>query len=201
MLERISELPGTVFDLPGYLDDFWPRRYAMDGVLWKLERIQTFREPDDPSWIAMTEGDWERSLRLIQDMRDEIDEEFAETRDIEMRRIRVVEFPVSAYLQWESHVFELRVKAGERIRVVHPDTVAEFEREAPLPELVVLGSSAMYQVLYDERDTPCGSRRINDPNAVEACQRELSEIYRRGEDFSRFFEREIVPLPVPKPSY
>jgi hypothetical protein len=34
---------------------------------WKLERGQAFAEPGNASWEAFARGDWDESLRLIED--------------------------------------------------------------------------------------------------------------------------------------
>ncbi|MFC7589334.1 hypothetical protein ACFQYP_40875 [Nonomuraea antimicrobica] len=65
MLERIHEITGVLLSADEYLDDFWPNFRKTDDVLWKLERIQSFRQAGEPSWVAMMEGDWNRSLKLI----------------------------------------------------------------------------------------------------------------------------------------
>jgi hypothetical protein len=56
MLEQVRGVPGQVFDPEGYLADFWPYFQRISDVFWKLERIQDFREPDDTSWVALSEG-------------------------------------------------------------------------------------------------------------------------------------------------
>ncbi|MBG0828961.1 hypothetical protein HS041_14395 [Planomonospora sp. ID67723] len=197
MLDRVRAAPGRLLDAAAYLDDFWPRFGRLgDEPFWKLERAQHFREPDVASWSAMVAGDWERSLVLVEEMRADI----ASASGPELRRVRIVEQPVTPYLQWEMQILRLRAEAGERIRVLPAKSVAHLEASGTrLPEVVLLGSLAMYEVLYDRTGTLSGARRIDDPDLLGSCRAELSRLYDQGEDLLNYFDREIIPLPPPKP--
>ncbi|MEO3871682.1 DUF6879 family protein [Nonomuraea sp. B12E4] len=193
MLERIREISAVRLGADGYFDDFWPNFRKIDGVFWKFERIQSFREAGEPSLVAMMEGDWERSLKLI-------DDEPVAARRAERfvrRRIRVVEQPVTPYLQWEMHVLALRDPGVEQVRVLDAGEVADLEVRRRLPELVVLGTSVMYEVTYDAEGTHSGARRIDDHDVIAACCGELDKLYAVAEGFRDYYEREIVPLPAP----
>ncbi|WP_103956152.1 DUF6879 family protein [Nonomuraea solani] len=194
MLERIHEITGVLLSADEYLDDFWPNFRNIDEVFWKLERIQSFREAGQASWVAMMAGDWERSLKLIDDERGGAYERGSFVR----RRIRVVEEPITPYLQWEMHVLALRVADAEQVRVLDAGEVAELEVGRRLPELVVLGTSVMYEVTYDAAGTHSGARRIDDRDVIAACRGELDKLFSVGEDFRTYYEREIVPLPAPR---
>ncbi|MET7338607.1 DUF6879 family protein [Nonomuraea sp. NPDC005650] len=188
MLERIHEISGVLLSADGYLDDFWPNFRNIDDVFWKLERIQRF-EAGEPSWLAMMEGDWERSLKLVDDSGVE-----GRSRAFPCRRIRIVEQPVTPYLQWEMHVLALRVAVAEQVRVLDAGEVSDLEIDRRLPELVVLGSSVMYEVTYDASGAHSGARRIDDPEVIAACRGELDKLFAAGEDFQVYYEREIVPM-------
>jgi hypothetical protein len=196
MLDRINEIPGVVLSADGYLDDFWPNFRNIDDVFWKLERIQSFRQSGEPSWVAMM-GDWDRSLKLIDDEPAAAREPGRRAKSVTRRRIRIVEQPVTPYLQWEMHVLALRAAATEKVRVLDAAEVADLEIDRPLPELVVLGSLVMYEITYDSTGAHSGARRIDDPEVIAACRGELDKLYAVGEDFRTYYERDIVPLPAP----
>lgn len=198
MLERIHEISGVLLDADEYLDDFWPNFRKIDDVFWKLERIQSFRQAGEPSWVAMMEGDWDRSLKLIDDGRGAAGEGASSAERFVRRRIRIVEQPVTPYLQWEMHVLALRVATAEQVRVLDAGEVAEIEVGRRLPELVVLGTVVMYEVTYDDSGTHSGARRIDDREVIAACRGELDKMFAAGEDFRGYYEREIVPLPAPR---
>ncbi|MFF2788155.1 DUF6879 family protein [Streptomyces sp. NPDC058049] len=199
MFECFREGAGEVLERPDYLDDFG--RFYGSGIrfLAKIERGQTFKEQGSPSWDAFASGDWAGALRLIEAERDSVAAYFqdAARRGLAFRRLRVVEFPVTPYLQWEMNSFRLRSELGEEIRVLDARAIADLERDGPLPEVVVLGNSVMYTVIYDEELKGAGARRFLDPEQIKTTVAEFEYLYRKGEEFSEFFKREIAPLGPP----
>jgi hypothetical protein len=194
MLDRVRCVPGHRLHAHTYLDEFWNYFDRLgDETLWKLERTQHFQEPDVSSWVAMMEGDWNHALALIEEMRATI----GSAPRSALRRLRIVRRPVTSYLQWEMQILRIRVEQGEEIRVLPADAVAQLEATAELPEVVLLGSLVMYEVLYDETGLLAGARRIDDPKILAGCRTELAELYEKGEDLLTYFDREIAPLPPP----
>ncbi|WP_248961257.1 DUF6879 family protein [Sphaerisporangium perillae] len=195
VFERVRETPAAVMPPEIYGPEFRRSYESADGIVWKLERAQVFHEPYEPSWVAMTEGDWERSLRLIDELRGSLPRDYAGYA--EFRRVRVVEPPLTPYMQWELHVLAARAEAGERARVVPGSAVRSYERSLPLPEILVFESALMYEVLYDGAGAHLGGRCITDPDVVEPCLAALIALYEQGEDLSAYFRREVAPLPAP----
>ncbi|MEV0380937.1 DUF6879 family protein [Nonomuraea sp. NPDC050643] len=183
---------GLVLDVPGYQAGFDRDHELCAEPMWKLERAQEFYEPDVASWRAMMDGDWERSMALADRMAGPVADYFRHRHPV--RRVRVVEFPITAYLQWEMHVLALRAAAGSPCRVVPAAHVAGCE---PVPELVIFDPSLMYEVLYDRYGGGRGGRRITDPGVVGPCLGAVRELFAGGEDVLDFHRREIVPLPPP----
>lgn len=199
MLDRVGKAPGEILrPVQAYLDDsnqYWSRIEQFD----KLERLQHFREPYDASWRMFAAGRWAESLAQAERERPLVIAEFAEDARLgyTSRRVRVVEFPITSYLQWEMYQFKIRAECGERIRVVDAGAVGPHEADGIVPELIFMGSLAMYEVLYDETGEMAGGRKFTDPELIAGCRAEVHALYARGEDFWTFFEREIVPLPPP----
>nr|WP_203983483.1 DUF6879 family protein [Sphaerisporangium rufum] len=77
------------------------------------------------------------------------------------------------------------------------DSVAHLEGEIELPEVVILGSLTMYEVLYDATGILDGARRIDDRRVLDGCRAQLAELYDKGEDLLSYFDREIATLPPP----
>ncbi|MCF6474508.1 hypothetical protein FAF44_39930 [Nonomuraea sp. MG754425] len=188
----VAGADGLVLDVPGYQAGFERDHAACTEPMWKLERAQEFYEPDVASWRAMMDGDWERSLTLIGGMAAPLADYFQRRQPV--WRVRVVEFPITPYLQWELHILALRAAAGSPCRVLPAARVACLD---PLPELVVFSPSLMYEVLYDEYGGGSGGRRVTDPGVVGPCLRAVRALFDEGEDVRGFHEREIVPLPPP----
>ncbi|MER7707851.1 DUF6879 family protein [Kitasatospora sp. NPDC097605] len=197
MPDFLGDLPGDRLPLDEYRADFRRRDFAVDGYdSWKLERRQDFQEPGDPSWRAYVEGDWARSLRLIDAMRDDLLQlaRTAAEHDTRMLRVRVVEFPVTPYLAWELHLLRLRAECGELIRVVGPDVIAPYEQDGPLPELVTLGPDTVYDIGYDADGVLDGATRYTGRPVRERVVEFIAGLYGRGEDIAGFMAREAGGL-------
>ncbi|MEU6174501.1 DUF6879 family protein [Streptantibioticus parmotrematis] len=186
---------------PAYHQDFSRVFRSGIGFLNKLERGQEFKERGFPSWEAFAAGRWAEALRLVEEKRNVYREQFAEADRIGVlqRRVRVMEFPVTPYVQWELHVLRLRVELGDHIRLIDARTITETERERQVPEVVVLGDAAMYEVIYDADGNADGARRYDDPALIATTNAGFDALYERGEAFEAFFEREIAGLPAPAP--
>lgn len=197
----LAAAAGEQLDQDAYNRDFFRREWTIDGLdSWKLERRQHFQEPKDESWRAFSEGRWEESLRLAETYRDSFREfsEKAERHRVALFRIRVVEQPIVPYLQWELNLLRLRAEYGEKIRVVGPDQVRALEKNGPLPELLTLGDTTLYRILYDDAGIADGAVRYTDPALVTRCRRLMEEIYAAGEELSSYYAREVAHLPPPR---
>ncbi|MFG6191238.1 DUF6879 family protein [Nonomuraea sp. JJY05] len=188
----VGRADGLALDVPEYQAGFDRDHAICPEPMWKLERAQHFYEPDVASWRAMMDGDWERSLALTARMAATVADYFRHR--VPVRRVRVVEFPITSYLQWEMHILALRARAGSPCRVVPAERVTGLD---PMPELVIFSPSLMYEVLYDRYGGGMGGRRITDPAIVGPCLRTVQELFAEGENVLDFHEREIAPLPPP----
>ncbi|ONI74636.1 hypothetical protein ALI144C_38015 [Actinosynnema sp. ALI-1.44] len=199
MLESVRREPGVFLPLDDYLAEAPRERKGLADVVNKIERRQYFDEGDDPSWLAFTAGDWDSAVRFNEADRTDLLGYFSDqaARGVVFQRVRVVEFPITPYVQWEMNALKVRAECGEKIRVVTASAVRDYEGENQIPEVLVLGSRVMYEILYDERGVPFGSRRITDESVVSASRGEIERLYSMGEDIADFYERELVRLPPP----
>ena len=167
---------------------------------WKLERRQHFLEPGFASWEAFSRGDWDEALRLIKGERDYL-QEFAQDnaqREVDLFRVRVVEEPLTPYLQWELHLLRLRAECGEKIRITGPEAVDALESAGPLPELLTLGNATTYRILYTDQGVLDGAVRFTDPGVTSRCRQFIQDLYSAGEDLSSYFTRKVLHLPPPR---
>ncbi|WP_242906527.1 DUF6879 family protein [Actinomadura terrae] len=199
MLDQIPALDGDTLDHAAYHKDFARQAEDLRGVIWKLERSQVFREPRDTSWQAFMAGDWRGALELLEKDREAVRTEARQNaaKGLEIRRVRVAELPIGPYLQWELHALKLLADEGFGLTVLTADQVAPLETRARLPEVVVFGNEVLYEVQYEPDWTPCGARRITDPDVISAAATEIRALYERGEPFHDFFRREVAPLRAP----
>ncbi|WP_433461711.1 DUF6879 family protein [Spirillospora sp. CA-128828] len=201
-LTTLDDSLGERLSLDDYRRDFRNRQWTIDGEdSWKLERAQHFIEPGLPSWDAFARGDWDTALHLVDAEREWIEEFSAQARRkrIRLYRVRVAEEPLTPYLQWEMHLLRLRAECGERIRIVDGAAVARFERAGrSLPELVTLGTSTLYRVLYDDDGALDGAIRFESPDLVRAVTGLTRGLFRRAEDVRSYFQQRVADLPPPR---
>ncbi|WP_046468852.1 DUF6879 family protein [Allosalinactinospora lopnorensis] len=200
IFHRIRQARGRVLDRPTYhADSDQEQARLTGGVIWKLERSQVFNEVGDPAWEAMLAGDWARVMEIFESEREAISQELRDNAEqgLEFRRLRIVESPPTPYLRWESHSHRIFVECGHPIRALDAAEVAHLETVGPLPELMVYGDRVLYQVRYDEAWTPIGAKRVDDPELVSGAVEAIARLWRYGEPFPDYFEREIAGLPAP----
>lgn len=199
MFDSFRSGASTRMDRPAYHQDF--RRIYESGIrsLRKLERGQNFKERGFASWEAFAAGDWDRALALVEEKRGVYAGQFAKAAELGIleRRLRVVEFPITPYVQWELFVLRLRVELGDHIKVLDARQISEIERNHAVPEVVVLGDVAMYEVVYDHDGNAAGANRFTDPALIRETSAGFDALYARGEEFFGFFDREISSLAPP----
>jgi hypothetical protein len=191
---------GTRLSLEDYRADFRATESMITAhESWKLERRQHFRQPGSASWEAFTRGQWAEALRLIEARRESLMEFGAETAEkgTGLYRLRVVAEPIVPYLQWELHSLKLRAECGELIRVLPVAAVRHLEDDRELPEVVTLGPSTAYHILYDADGVLAGGVKVTSPQAVGRVTGLVRRLYGEGEDLAAFFQREVSPLPPP----
>lgn len=198
MHDLLGGVEGERMELAAYYADFEENFWAITNPgFWKLERQQFFKEPGYDSWEAFSKGDWDESLRLLEAGRKDMLDYHRRIQEhgFIARRARIVEEPITPYLQWELHALRIRDQCGGSVRIVGPDQVAEFEQGAPLPEIYTLGSSVMYQAVYDEDGVLESALRFDDRDLVSRCQRFIQDLYQEGQPLESFFATHVAPLP------
>jgi hypothetical protein len=185
---------------PAYKADFRQRTADLHHQKsWKLERRQHFEEQDNASWDAVRRGDWAEALRLLEEERGTllaVAEEDAR-RGYVFHRVRVVEQPLTPYMQWELHALRISAEYRENIRVLQAHQVAAEERSHLLPEVVVLGGRTLYHVLYTAEGVPNGAIRFTDPDIVEPWEDYIKALYDEGENVASYVDRTVAHLPPP----
>ncbi|MEU1301536.1 DUF6879 family protein [Streptomyces shenzhenensis] len=189
-------------DRPTYHEDFG--RVYTSGIhfLNKLERGQHFEERGFASWEAFAAGDWTRAVSLAEERRADYAQELqkAARLGISHRRLRVVEFPVTPYVQWELFVLRVRVDEGDDIKLLDARKIRDIEKDRPAPEVVILGDVVMYEVVYDDEGNAAGANRFTERELIRETSSGFDALYERAEEFHEFFDREILPLAPPRVS-
>ncbi len=196
----LPEELGVRLERPDYKRDFRERRGAIrDAESWKLERLQHFEETNDESRDALRRGDWAEVLRLFEAEREALRRSAREdeSRGTAFRRIRVVEEPLTPYVQWELHWLRLSAECGHPVRVLPAPALAASETAGLLPEVVILGGRTLFQVLYTAAGVPDGAIRFTDPAVVQPWTDFLRHAYAVAEDIESYFDRAVAHLPPP----
>jgi hypothetical protein len=112
--------------------------------------------------------------------------------------VRIVEEPLTPYLQWELHGLRVRDEVVGGLRVLKADKLSGLEELAPLPELVALGGHTLYRVVYDGEGPADGAVRFVDDSLVAEWSEFIRDLYDEAEELSTYFERDVAPLPPPR---
>ncbi|WP_155057859.1 DUF6879 family protein [Streptomyces blattellae] len=170
----------------------------------KLESAQEFREPGYAPWEAARRGDWGAAVRLADAERPVLARQYedARARGRRLRRVRLVELPPSDYVLWEMSILRLRAELGEEIKVIgggsartgSARTGLQHPPPAHMPELVLLGTTALYELLYTPEGDLDGAVRHTDQGLIEACRLEIEQLLAEGEELLAFHDRVTAPL-------
>ncbi|MEU0694989.1 DUF6879 family protein [Streptomyces niveus] len=207
MLDRdaltLSRARGDRLATAAYRQDFRQRDKEITGRdSWKFERLQHFEELNSPSWDAFRRGDWQVALQLLDAKRDrweKIAREDAERGSV-FHRVRVVEEPLTPYLQWELHALRVQGASGTPVRVVSADRLRPLEIKSLLPEIVTLGGQVLYEVLYTEPGVLDGAVRFEDSRLIRNWEAFVQGLYEDGEDIVSYVDRHVAHLPAPPPT-
>ncbi len=174
--------PRVVLDRQAYTTEFYGVYREME-VLWKVERAQHLREPYSPSWVA-----WPTATGTGHEAHRGVGREFAAdvVDSVELRRLRIAERPLSAYLQWEFQVLRARAGVGERTRVLDVSRCGHPGAPRTAPEILILSRELMYEVLYDDIGAHIGGRRIIQKDVIATCLSDVESLYDRAEDLNRW---------------
>ncbi|SDH35301.1 hypothetical protein SAMN05421505_114120 [Sinosporangium album] len=190
---------GQRLSVDDYRQDFRSLRTEIrDKDSWKFERRQHFEE-DSASRNAFRQGRWREALALLEERREPLLQ--AVRRDKEnntaFHRVRVVEEPLSPYLQWELHSLRIQAECGKPVRVIQAEKLTTLEADGRLPEVVVLGGEVLYEVVYSGTGTTLGGIRFSDATLIATWEEFIKELYGGGEDVLSYFDRRVAHLPPP----
>jgi hypothetical protein len=195
MRKYTGDLAGRRLTVTQYREDY-RRRYAdtRNTTSWKLERQQTFIEPNNDSWQEFDRGNWEGSLARFRDRMPRLLVQAREDaeRGMELYRVRVVAEPLSPYLLWELNALKIRGECGEKIRVVDVGLVEEFERDGEIPEILTLGGETVYQILYNADGALEGAVCSTERSEVKSWVSFIERLYVKGEEIESFFARRVA---------
>ncbi|MGH3770468.1 MAG: DUF6879 family protein [Pseudonocardiaceae bacterium] len=193
---------GARLDIGSYRREFRLRRGEIyDSDSWKFERRQHFEEQGSPGRDAFRRGDWEGAMRILEGKRESVLQSVCKDRENRSTfyRVRVVEDPISGYMQWELQSLRMQAECGKPIRVVSARAVSALENTHLLPEVVVLGSKTIYEVVYTDSGVPDYAVRFTNAELAKNWEEFIKELYNIGEDVVSYVDRQVAHLPPPQP--
>ncbi len=96
---------------------FIPR---LQHQFFKFERLQEYSEPGDPSYEYFRKGELTSATKHLEDRLAAQGDFYLRLcrENIPFVRVRALEFPISAYLEYEFNSYEISARYGERILIV-----------------------------------------------------------------------------------
>src|SRR5258708_39172034 len=142
-------------------------------------------------------------MGLSEDRRAELggSERQDAARGMTSRRSRIVSLPPSDYLLWELYVLKIRDEAGEAINVLLDTEVANLEDHGQLPDINLLDTGVLYQVIYNDYGVLDHAVRYADEALVRRCRGLIAHLFGRGEPSGGVFQRGITHPPPPRPAH
>lgn len=148
----------------GAFDDIWD---VTRGQILKLETRQSYREPGNPSFEALEEGDFDKALQLLPKARCEDIELYQalSERNVDFIRCRPIVKPITEYLRWELECYRFNAKHGERIYFL--DRSGVFD-ELALHDFMVFDRHVAFVHDYDQIGELRGGWVVNEPSKIDA---------------------------------
>jgi hypothetical protein len=155
-------------DLDGWMSTFGSLWERMEDRYFQFERLQTFQEPEDPSYRELVKGDMSSAVRLLDDSvaRDAAFLISSCRRGIQYIRMRAVELPLTPYLEWEFKSYRVSARYGQMILVVdltEHDRSGDFFRSH---DFLLFDAATVLIHDYGQEGLLCGGWLIEDPATV-----------------------------------
>ena len=186
-------------DLDQYLARFQDIQESLSCSTLKLESAQHFIEPGNDSWELFRDNHWEAALEVVMGMETEIYDSFRDlqSRGITTKRLRLIEEPLSPYVQWELHILNVRARAGEDIRVMRNGEAAIALNIQPR-ELLFLDEIAMFDIKYSINGLLIGANEYRYELDVAELRDRINELFEKAEPLSGYFDKRVKSLPPPQ---
>jgi hypothetical protein len=159
---------------------------------FKFERLQSYQEPENPSWSAFQRGNHQRARSEMLEARAKDAPRYIDAchKGIQLIRVRAIELPLSAYLKWEFETYKISAKYGERILVIDL-TDGEFGSEFKQSmDFNLFDDVAVLVPTYDSGGKLDGAFLIDDPEHVERFGNFSRELIKRSEPLAVFERRQ-----------
>lgn len=196
---RLDRSTGELLDNETFYADFQDTFWNCTRF-WKIESAQHFAEPGSASWQAFNAGDWDGALRLHDDRTQDLLDYHDRCNDhgIRTQRVRIIDTPLTPYLQWEMHLLFLRDATGGPIRILTHDTPTLLPKQFPhFPEVCGMDTTVLYEHLYDGHGVMYATVKYTNPRTIVEYKYLHEILYGKAAPIGPYFLRHIKPLPAP----
>lgn len=173
MLAFETSLPraGEYYDTS---EDFFEKFAILMGrttqSVFKLETMQTYQEPGNPSFEAFQRGDFDEAVRLCWTVRQQQERDHSVMmcqKAISWTRIHLVEKPLTDYLKWELETYNVSVKYGERILIADITDQQQGSYFRKLTDFIIFDDRAVMAHNYDRDGLIQGGWIVDQPSQVQ----------------------------------
>lgn len=141
---------------------------AAEDRYLKVERRQAYNQVGDPSYEAFVRGEHRRAADLLRGILMQQEKMYSAARDkgVQLVRLRLVELPLSGYLQhyeFPSYLIS-QDELGEEISVATVES--EGRLDDLLPDCIIFDNTVMYVNTYDGCGRPSGAIKVDDSQTI-----------------------------------
>ena len=153
-------------------DQLWPEfKRLWDQIgqrFFKVERLQAYAEPGDPSYEAFLRGDMESAVAHLEERIGGEAELFLDMcrRHFQYVRLRMVELPLTPYLRYEFKSYPIGARYGQRVVVLNLEDGDNRATFSDVGELMVFDDFACMIHDYDAEGLMKGTWIIEGKDGV-----------------------------------
>ncbi|HEY3489580.1 MAG TPA: hypothetical protein VGK27_05590 [Candidatus Deferrimicrobiaceae bacterium] len=162
-IRKAKALDAASFD--DAFSKFWS---ALSIQFFKFERLQSYYEPDDPSYQAFQQKDMDSAIQHLENRIEALHlfYEQAARKNVSIIRMRAVEKPLSEYLNYEFESYRISSKYGERILVVDLTNIDHSSDLYIASDFLMFDAKTVLVHNYDKNGQSNGGWLIDDLDDV-----------------------------------
>ncbi len=182
---------GTYHDVDAFFTHFRELWHDLRSRFFKWESWQSYREPGDPSYEALVQGDFDEASRLLRE-RVLTQAELLNTataRGVQIVRVRPVNRPISDYLKYEFEAYRATIQMGEEVRILDGSEAPWGLSAVPPRDFLLFDDYGMLVHDYDETGLIQGGWVVQDAAEIANATKIADHLVTVSEDFSSWESR------------
>lgn len=154
--------------LENFIGEFTRLFATLKSSFHKLECMQSYQEPGVPSFEALQRGDVDLAHRLISDHIAKEEEWFTSClqKGVEQVRLRLVQVPLTRYLDWEFKTYQHTARWGQRIGICDITNNSQDSLLNQASDFLIFDNSTVLAHDYSKEGLLKGAWLIDDSASV-----------------------------------